>query len=177
MQEKGFIQVYTGDGKGKTTASLGLAMRALGHNWKVLVVQFTKGDSATNYGEISSSSLFSNLEVVQCGVDRVVYSHNIQEEDFREAQKGWVIAKDAILNKRYELVILDELNVAIAMNLVALEDVIDVLKNKPEELEVVLTGRSAHEEVIKLAHLVTEMRPVKHYFDDLGVMAREGIEF
>ena len=177
MQRKGYIQIYTGDGKGKTTASLGLAMRALGHSWRVLIIQFTKGDSATNYGEISSSSLFSNLDIYQCGADRVVYSHNLQEKDFEEAQRGWEIAKDAILNNKYELVILDEINVAIAMNLVKEEELLEVLDNKPEELEVVLTGRYATKGVIGKAHLVTEMKPVKHYFDDLGVMAREGIEY
>lgn len=92
--EHGYIQIYTGDGKGKTTASLGLALRALGHGWKVLIIQFTKGDSATSYGEIVTSSKFlPNLDVVQFGMDRVCYSHNVCMDDFKEAKRGWEFAK------------------------------------------------------------------------------------
>lgn len=176
MLERGYIQIYTGDGKGKTTASLGLAMRALGHGWKVLIIQFTKGDSATSYGEIVSGGMFPNLEIVQCGMDRVVYSHNVCLEDFKEAKKGWELAKEAIKSNEYQLIILDEINIAIAMNMIKVSDVKDALLNKPETLEIVLTGRYAHPELKALAHLVTEMKPIKHYFD-IGVMARQGIEY
>ena len=118
MLEHGYIQIYTGDGKGKTTAALGLAFRALGHGWKVLIIQFTKGDSATTYGEISSASKFiENLEVKQFGMDRVVYSHNVNIDDFKEAKKGWEYAKEAIASGKYQLVILDEINICIAMNM------------------------------------------------------------
>ena len=97
MLEHGYIQIYTGDGKGKTTASLGLALRALGHGWKVLVIQFTKGDGATTYGEMLSSSKFlPNLTVKQFGMDRVCYSHNVCLDDYKEAKKGWEFAKEAI---------------------------------------------------------------------------------
>ena len=109
MLERGYIQIYTGDGKGKTTASLGLAMRALGHGWKVLIIQFAKGDSATSYGEIVSGGMFPNLDIIQCGVDRVVYSHNVCLEDYKEAKKGWGIAKEAIQSNKYQLIILDEI--------------------------------------------------------------------
>ena len=177
MLERGYIQIYTGDGKGKTTASLGLALRALGHGWNVLVIQFTKGDSATSYGEIVSASKFlPNLDVVQFGMDRVVYSHNISMEDYKEAKKGWEFAKDAINGGKYQLIILDEINICTAMNMIKVSEVKDVLINKPEHLEIVLTGRNAHPELQALAHLVTEMKPVKHYFD-VGVMARQGIEY
>lgn len=177
MLERGYIQIYTGDGKGKTTASLGLALRALGHGWKVLIIQFAKGDSATSYGEISSASCFlPNLEVKQFGMDRVVYSHNVCMEDYKEAKKGWECAKEAINSGEYQLVILDEVNICIAMNMIKVSDVKDALLNKPESLEIVLTGRYAHPEIQALAHLVTEMKPVKHYFD-IGVMARQGIEY
>ena len=163
MLEHGYIQIYTGDGKGKTTASLGLALRALGHGWKVLIIQFTKGDSATSYGEIVSSSKFlPNLDVVQFGMDRVCYSHNVCMEDFKEAQKGWEFAKKA--------------NICTAMNMIKVSDVKDALLHKPENLEIVLTGRYAHPELKAMAHLVTEMKPIKHYFD-MGVMARQGIEY
>lgn len=177
LLEHGYIQIYTGDGKGKTTASLGLALRALGHGWNVLIIQFTKGDSATSYGEIVSASKFlPNLDVKQFGMDRVVYSHNICMEDFKEAKKGWEYAKEAINSGKYQLVILDEINICISMNMVKVSDVKNVLLNKPDNLEIVLTGRYAHPELKALAHLVTEMKPVKHYFD-MGVMARQGIEY
>ena len=177
MLEHGYIQIYTGDGKGKTTASLGLALRALGHGWKVLIIQFTKGDSATSYGEIVSSAKFlPNLDVVQFGMDRVCYSHNVCMEDFKEAQKGWEYAKKAINSGEYQLIILDEINICTAMNMIKVSDVKEALLHKPENLEIVLTGRYAHPELKALAHLVTEMKPIKHYFD-MGVMARQGIEY
>ena len=177
LLEHGYIQIYTGDGKGKTTASLGLALRALGHGWKVLVIQFTKGDSGTTYGEIASAGKFlKNLEVHQFGMDRVVYKHNVCMEDYKEAKKGWELAKQAIQSGEYQLVILDELNICVAMNMIKVSEVKDVLLNKPESLEIVLTGRYAHPELVALAHLVTEMKPFKLYFD-MGVMARQGIEY
>ena len=177
MLEHGYIQIYTGDGKGKTTASLGLALRALGHGWKVLIIQFTKGDSATSYGEIVSSSKFlPNLDVVQFGMDRVCYSHNVCMDDYKEAKSGWQFAKEAINSGKYQLIILDELNICIDMGLIKVSDVKDTLLNRPENLEIVLTGRRAHPEIVAMAHLVTEMKPIKHYFD-IGVMARQGIEY
>lgn len=177
MLKHGYIQIYTGDGKGKTTASLGLALRALGHGWKVLVIQFTKGDSGTCYGELESAlNYLPNLKVVQFGMDRVVYSHNVCMEDFKEAKKGWEFAKEAINSGEYQLVILDEINICTDMGMIKVSDVKDVLLNKPENLEIVLTGRRAHPELKALAHLVTEMVPIKHYFD-MGVMARKGIEY
>ncbi len=177
MLEHGYIQIYTGDGKGKTTASLGLALRALGHGWKVLVIQFTKGDQGTCYGELASSNKFlPNLDVFQFGMDRVVYSHNICFDDFKEAKKGWELAKKSIQSGEYQLVILDELNICVDMGMIKVADVKETLLNKPEHLEIVLTGRRAHPELVALAHLVTEMKPIKHYFDT-GVLARQGIEY
>lgn len=176
MLKRGYIQIYTGDGKGKTTASLGLALRAIGHGWKVLIIQFTKGDQGTNYGELSSANLMPNLEVKQFGLDRVVYSHNISMDDYKESKKGWEFAKVAIASGKYQLVIMDEINICADMGMVKVSEIKEALMNKPEDLEVVLTGRRAHPELVALAHLVTEMKPVKHYFD-MGVMAREGIEY
>lgn len=178
MLENGYIQIYTGDGKGKTTASLGLALRALGHGWKVLIIQFTKGEQGPNYyGEMMSASKFSNnLEVAQFGMDRVVYSHNVCIEDFKEAKRGWQFAKDAIQSGKYQLVILDEINICADLGMVKISEIKEELINKPKNLEIVLTGRRAHPELVALAHLVTEMTPVKHYFD-MGVMARQGIEY
>ena len=177
MLEHCYIQIYTGDGKGKTTASLGLALRALGHGWKVLIIQFTKGDSATSYGEIATSSKFlPNLDVVQFGMDRVCYSHNVCMDDYKEAKKGWEFAKNAIQSGEYQLIILDEINICTSMNMIKVSEVKEALMNKPENLEIVLTGRYAHPELKAMAHLVTEMKPIKHYFD-MGVMARQGIEY
>ena len=177
MLEHGYIQIYTGDGKGKTTASLGLALRALGHGWKVLIIQFTKGDQGTSYGELASASRFmDNLEVKQFGSNRIVYSHNMGSEDMFEARRGWTFAKDAIQSGKYQMVILDELNICIDLGMIKVSEVKEVLRNKPESMEIVLTGRNAHKELIAMAHLVTEMKPIKHYFE-MGVMARQGIEY
>ena len=178
-EKHGYIQVYTGNGKGKTTASLGLAMRALGRDWKVLIIMFTKGGN--DYGELNSFRNLSpriseNLTIIQAGLDRIVYADNKNELDAKEINKGWEIAKKAIQNHEYNLVILDEANIAIDLGLIDLDDVINVLKSKPKEMEIVLTGRNAKPEIIELAHLVSEIRPVKHYWDT-GVVARKGIEY
>ena len=175
----GYIQVYTGDGKGKTTASLGLAMRALGRNWKVLIIMFTKGGD--NYGELTSFTNLSpkmskNLKIEQAGLDRIIYSDNKNNDDVRAIQEGFEKAKNAIINNEYNLIILDELNIAIDLNIIDVDEVVKVLKNKPNDMEVVLTGRNAHEKIIELADLVSKIEPVKHYWDK-GVIAREGIEY
>lgn len=177
--EHGYIQVYTGNGKGKTTASLGLAVRALGRGWKILVVMFTKGGN--DYGELYT---FMNLcddykdkiKIVQAGLDRIVYTSNLNEDDKKQTQTGWEIAKKAIKNNEYQMVILDEANIALDLGLIDINEMIDVLKNKPETMEIVLTGRNAKKEIIDIAHLVSEILPVKHYWDK-GVSARKGIEF
>lgn len=175
----GYIQVYTGNGKGKTTASLGLAMRALGRCWKVLIVMFLKGGD--DYGELNSfrnlsPEISKNLNIVQAGLDRIVYSDNKTPEDEKEIKKGWELAKKAIENDEYNLIILDEANVAMDLGFIDVDEVAQVLKNKPEEMEIVLTGRNANPKIIELAHLVSEIKPVKHYWDT-GIVARKGIEY
>ncbi len=175
----GYIQVYTGDGKGKTTASLGLAMRALGRDWKVLLVMFLKGGD--DYGELTSFQNLSpkiknNLTIIQAGLDRIAYSNNVNDNDKIIVEKGWQLAKQAIKNNEYNLIILDEANIAISLNLIELDDIINVLKNKPDEMEIVLTGRNANPKIIDIAHLVSEIKPVKHYWDT-GIAARKGIEY
>ncbi len=177
--QHGYIQVYTGDGKGKTTASLGLAMRALGRCWKVLIIMFTKGGD--DYGELNSfmnlsPAIKDNLKIIQAGLDRIVYKDNETEDDVREIKKGWELAKKAIKNDEYQLIILDEANIAIDMGILDVDEVVEVLKNKPEEMEIVLTGRNAHPKIIEIAHLVSEIKPVKHYWDT-GIAARKGIEY
>ena len=175
----GYIQVYTGNGKGKATASLGLCMRALGRNWKVLLVMFTKGGD--NYGELISFKKLSkeindNLTIVQAGLDRIVYSDNANTQDKQIIQNGWKIVKEAIKNNQYNLIIMDEVNICLDLGLLDLKEVVETLKNKPEEMEIVLTGRNAKKEIIDIAHLVSKIEPIKHYWDT-GVIAREGIEY
>lgn len=177
--QHGYIQIYTGNGKGKTTASLGLAMRALGRNWKVLIVMFTKGGD--NYGELKSfrnlsENIKNNLTIVQAGLDRIVYSHNKNNDDEKEIKAGWEVAKKAILNNEFQLIILDEINIAIDLDILNPDEVLEVLKKKPKAMEIVLTGRNAHEKIIDVAHLVSRIEPVKHYWDT-GIIAREGIEY
>lgn len=178
-EKHGYIQVYTGNGKGKTTASLGLAMRALGRCWKVLIVMFTKGGN--DYGELNSfrtlaPSIQNNLTIIQAGLDRIVYSDNQTEDDKKAIKDGWETVKKAIKNNEYNLIILDEANIAIALKILDVDEVVEVLKNKPEEMEIVLTGRYADEKIIDIAHLVSRIEPVKHYWDT-GVVARRGIEY
>lgn len=175
----GYIQIYTGDGKGKTTASLGLTMRALGRGWKVLIVMFAKGGNG--YGELFSfrelsPKLMNQLTIIQAGLDRIVYKNNISDEDKYAVNQGWNAAKQAASSGEYDLIVLDEANIAIELDLISLEDMKNFLKNKPPHLEIVITGRHAHPEIIVLAHLVSEINPVKHYWD-IGVTARKGIEY
>ena len=177
--QHGYIQVYTGNGNGKTTASLGLAMRALGRCWKVLIIMFTKGGD--DYGELKAfrelaPDIANNLKIVQAGLDRIVYIDNQNEKDREEILKGWNLAKKAIENDEYQLIILDEANIAIDLGIFDVDEVVDVLKNKPDNMEIVLTGRNAHPKIIEIAHLVSNIEPVKHYWDT-GIAARKGIEY
>lgn len=178
-EQHGYIQIYTGNGKGKTTASLGLAMRALGRNWKVLIIMFTKGGD--NYGELTSfrnlsPEIKNNLTIEQAGLSRIVYAKNKNTDDEKEIKRGWEIAKKAIQNNEYQLIILDEINIAIDLKILDINEVVEILKSKPQNMEIVLTGRNAHPKAIECAHLVSKIEPVKHYWN-LGISARKGIEF
>lgn len=178
-EQHGYIQIYTGNGKGKTTASLGLAMRALGRGWKVLLIMFTKGGS--NYGELTSfrnlsTEIQDKLTIEQAGLDRIIYAKNKNSDDELEIKKGWELAKKAIQNDEYQLIILDEINIAIDLKILEVDEVVEVLQSKPKDMEIVLTGRNAHKKVKEIAHLVSEIKPVKHYWD-IGVFARKGIEY
>ena len=172
--EKGLIQIYTGNGKGKTTAALGLALRAVGHGLKVLVVQFMKGH--IRYGEIESARLLSPcLTIVRIGRDTMVSKSNPDPIDFKLAQDGFSLARKAIEGREYDIVILDEVNTAIDYGLLPLSSLLELIDSKPETVELVLTGRNARPEILERADLVTEMVERKHYYRR-GVPARKGIE-
>jgi cob(I)alamin adenosyltransferase len=171
---KGFIQVYTGNGKGKTTASLGLTVRAAGHGLRSVIIQFMKG--WIDYGELRGVEMLSPfVELHQAGRDTFVNRNNPDPEDIRLAREGWELAKKTILERKADIVVLDEINCAIDFGLLPVSEVLDLLKIKPDGLEIVLTGRGAPEEIIAVADLVTEMKEIKHYYDE-GLDARIGVE-
>jgi cob(I)alamin adenosyltransferase len=171
--KRGYVQVYTGDGKGKTTASLGLGLRAYGNNLKVYMLQFMKG---RRYSEIDAIEKIENFTISQHGRDEFVSKEDPEQIDIDLAMEGFEKAKVILLSGEYDLVILDELNVAVDFGLVPLQDALDLIKAKPEHVELVLTGRNAPAEFIEIADLVTEMKEIKHFYQK-GVEARKGIEF
>ncbi len=172
--ERGLVQVYTGKGKGKTSAALGLSVRAAGHGLRVMFIQFMKG--RFDYGELSSLRSLPGISLVQFGRDSFVNPESPEPEDIRAARDALEAGLDALSSGDYDLVVLDEINVALGYNLVSLEDVVRLLDSRPPNVELVMTGRYAHPEVIRRADLVTEMLDVKHPFDD-GIPARRGIEY
>jgi cob(I)alamin adenosyltransferase len=172
--EQGLVQVYTGNGKGKTTASLGLALRAAGRKLKVCMVQFMKGGGL--YGEhLAAEMLFPYLTIYQTGRDGWVKKNDPHPDDLAQARFALDLARKALACDEYDLVILDEINGAAWFGLVSVDDILALMAAKPANVELVLTGRSADERVMAAADLVTEMREVKHYFQK-GVQARVGIE-
>ena len=170
---EGFVQVYTGDGKGKTTASLGLVLRALGQGLRPAVLQFMKSDPT--WGEIVTLRKLG-VPVVQCGLDHWVLKGEASDDDLASAAKGLERARALVLGGEHDVVILDELVTAVFFELVPLDAVLDLIAARPSAVELVITGRRAPEELIAAADLVTEMRPLKHYYD-AGVKARRGIEY
>ncbi len=167
--ERGLIHVYTGNGKGKTSAALGLCLRAVGRGLKCCFVQFIKGVPT---GEMVAAERLDKFEFIQVG--RRNYDFTVTPEDVEMARKGMDLAREKA--QTVDVLVLDELNVAVHLNLLKVEDVLNFLKEKPECLEVVITGRYARPEIIELADYVTEMVLIKHPFYK-GVSAREGIDF
>ncbi len=172
--KKGLIQVYTGNGKGKTTAALGLALRAVGHGMKVLMIQFMKGNDRS--GEVESAKRLSPyFTLIQAGRAAFISKFHPEPEDLQLAQEGFSVARNAIQGRQYNIVILDEINLAIDFSLIPLDDLLQIMDSKPETVELILTGRNVNDAVLERADLVTEMVDRKHYYEK-GVPAREGIE-
>jgi cob(I)alamin adenosyltransferase len=172
--EQGLVQVYTGNGKGKTTASLGLALRAVGRELMVCMVQFMKGGGP--YGEqMAAERLAPYLTVIQTGRPGWVNKDNPAQKDKDLAAEALELARSKVMGGEYDLVILDEVNGAVSMGLLPVEDLLELMRAKPQHVELVLTGRNAHEKVIEAADLVTEMCEIKHYYK-AGVQSRTGIE-
>ena len=191
--KKGYVQVYTGNGKGKTTAALGITMRASGAGMKIAFIQFMK---ALGYSEqkvlptlpgvtwktlgkpffIAKAGSISEEDLAQYGGSCVVFEEgNPPEEYVKMISEGFADAKDIVLSGEYDMVVLDEINCAMFFGLIDVDEVLDLIRNKPAHTELILTGRCAPEEIIEAADLVTEMREIKHYYNE-GVGARRGIE-
>jgi cob(I)alamin adenosyltransferase len=169
----GLVQVYTGNGKGKTTAALGLSFRALGNGLNVAMVQFMKPDQGS--GEYVMSKEVKNFTLLPCGLKHLVDPKNITKEDLAAAREAFSVVKELLYSERYDLFIIDEINVAMGWKLIDVKDVINMLSGRPKNVEVVLTGRYAPDEILEYADLVTEMRMIKHPYDK-GIGPRKGIE-
>lgn len=173
MNSFGFIQIYTGDGKGKTTAAIGQAIRACGHGARVIMIQFMKG---REYGELRHVANINNFDILQFGRDEFVDKEEPSQTDIEYAQQGLEKARQVAREGKYDLLILDEINVALDFGLIPLKDILELLREKPEKMEVILTGRNAAKELIDIAHLVTEMKEIKHPYRQ-GIEMREGIDY
>jgi len=170
--DKGYVQIYTGDGKGKTTAAIGLALRAAGAGMKVFIAQFLKAKPSTEF--IPLANLNDSITSAQYGRDCLIRK-TPTEEDKTRARQGLAESRQALISGKYDLVILDEANVAVWFNLISVDDLLDLIKDKPSHVELVFTGRKADPRLIEAADLVTEMKEIKHYYTQ-GVPARYGIE-
>lgn len=172
--EKGLVQVYTGNGKGKTSAAFGLALRAVGRGLKVFVIQFIKG--GFDYGELYVIGKLPNLELKAFGRGKFILEKPPGKEDVKLAEDALALAEKVVNDGEYDVVVLDEVNVALNLGLIRLDKVLELVKSKPEQVELVLTGRDAPVELVKAADLVTEMLEVKHPYSK-GFGARKGIEY
>jgi len=172
MDTKRYIQVYTGNGKGKTTAALGLSIRAAGHGLKTYMGQFMKGQ---HYGELTALRDNPCITIEQYGDIKCIHRDQVTQKNIDQAEHGLIKARDAMLSGQYDIVILDEINVTIWFDLLTVKQVLDFLDKRPESVEIILTGRNAPQEFIEYADLVSEIKEVKHYYHQ-GILARDGIE-
>lgn len=176
--KKGLVLINTGNGKGKTTAALGLALRAAGHNFRVLILQFIKGRWKTGEAKIMEK-LKPLIEIEQMGRGFIKFKNGKPQSTSQQidnAIESFRYAREKIYSGKYDMVILDEINNLIDYGLLSVEDVVDLIKNKPKEISIVLTGRNAHYKLVDIADTVTEMKEVKHAFSK-GIKARKGIEY
>ncbi len=171
---QGLVQIFTGDGKGKTSAALGVVLRALGHGLRVYIAFFMKGDYP--YGEKNILSKLPNVKIASFGSRKFINPADVKPEERAGARRALAAVRKAMLSGNYDLVVLDEVNVAIAFKLVELDEEIRLIKDRPSSVELILTGRKVDQELVKLADLVTEMLLVKHPYDK-GIKARKGIEY
>jgi len=173
--DKGLVSIFTGDGKGKTTAAIGTAVRAAGHGLRVFIAFFAKGDEYY-CGEANALSQLPNITLASCRHKDWIDKENIKAEDKELAKSALAAAREAMLNGNYNLIILDEINIAINYGLVSLDEVIELVNNKPQNVELILTGRYAEPKLVQMADLVTEMLVVKHPYGK-GVKAHRGIDY
>lgn len=171
---RGMVYVFTGDGKGKTEAALGAVLRALGHGLRACIIYFMKGDYP--YGERRILSGLPNVSISSFGSLEFIDPANVKPEEKEQARLALSAAREAMLSDKYDVIVLDEINLAAAWNLVELDEVIKLIADKPQNVELILTGRRADAKIIKMADLVTEMQKVKHPYDK-GVKARKGIDY
>ena len=170
---QGLVQCYYGRGKGKTTAAIGQGFRASGHGFKVMMIQFLKGD--TRYGEIEAIKANPHFEVKQFGTKQLIEVPG--DIDYEEGRKGLEFAREILTSDEYDIVILDEIGVAVQMEIVDVEDVLKLIDIKPEKVELIITGgQKIHPKIKMRADLITEMRMIKHYYSK-GTNARNGIEY
>ena len=177
MEKNGLVIVYTGGGKGKTTAALGMALRAVGHNQKICIIQFIKG--SWHYGELNSIKRLEpevEFHTIGKGFVGIIDDKSPKEVHQKEAKEAIRVSKEKIQSEKFNTVILDEVNYAINLGLIYVNDVLDLIKSKPENLNLVLTGNHAPNEIIQIADLVTEMKEIKHPFKS-GIKAKKGIDF
>lgn len=173
-EEKGLVIVHTGKGKGKSTAAFGMVFRALGHGFKIGIVQFVKGKWGT--GERDILEKFADQVTIKAMGEGFTWDTQDRARDIAAAKGAWEMAKEMIADEAYKMVLLDELNICLRYDYLDINEVVEVLKNKPRDTHVIITGRNAKDELIEVADLVTEMTMVKHPFRD-GVKAQAGIEF
>ncbi len=171
---RGLVYIFTGDGKGKTSAALGVVLRALGHGMRVHITYFMKGDYP--YGERAILSKLPNVTMASFGSREFINPANIKPEEIEQAKLALAAAREAILSGNYDLIVLDEVNIAVAWKLVELDEVVRLIEDKPKNVELILTGRRADTKLVQLADLVTEMLKIKHPYDE-GVLARKGIDY
>ena len=172
--KNGLVQIFTGDGKGKTSAAVGVVLRALGHGLRVCIVVFMKGDYP--YSEWEFLSKLPNVNIARFGSRNFIDPANIKPEEIEQAKQALAVARESMLSGKYDLVMLDEVNVAVAWKLIELDEVVRLINDKPQNVELILTGRHADTKLVELADLVTECLKIKHPYDK-GITSRKGIDY